>query len=156
MFKPINTKIKKARVELAQKEQKLIVTKNKAQNLERLKRAYEFVVKRVKQAERKLPKDKEIPQLIRDITNVGKKYNIEINNLTPQPMRSKAYYQEYPFGISVSTRYNQLAFFISDIGQFERIFKIENLNLTSRPPSTPEEAPGVNATFTIVAYTAKD
>lgn len=156
VFKPLNVRINTARTQLEQKERKLVETKNKAQNLDFLKQEYQQVIKRVQVAEKKLPKNREIPQLIRDVTNVGKKYGIEINILTPQPVRAKQYYQEFPFGMNISTRFNMLAQFFSDLGQFERIFKIENLNISEKPAAGPEDMPGVSATYTLVAFTARD
>ncbi len=154
VYKPTLKQIEVIQVELKERESKLREAEAAAKRLDQLKRDLAMVEVAVKEAERQLPRDKEVPGLIRIITKFAEQVKINVSNFTPMGVQSQAYFNEVPFNLSVTANYHNLGLFFSEIAQVERIMNVRNLSLNAKMP-TPEDPTDVTANFTIVTYTFK-
>jgi len=155
-FAPLGKKAKKYQEEIREKEQRLANIKRKIANLAQLEAEYKELKKEVEIAEKKLPRKKELPELIRSITDIGKKYGIDIDNFRPAGMSTPPgkNYIEYRFTLNLKSSYHRLAAFFTDICQQDRIININNLTLSPKTP-TPDDPSDIQANFTLVVYTFK-
>lgn len=84
-----------------------------------------------KEALKLLPNQKEIPSLLRTITQLGSDSQLEFRLFRPQKERAQDFYMEIPVSIEVSGNYHNVAVFFDKVGQMERIINI--LNVTMKP-----------------------
>ena len=155
-YGPLGLKAKKIKNELVTKEAKLTVARERAARLDELKADYEALKVKVQIAEKKLPREKEIPRLLREITGAGRKFKIDISDFQPRTEEPQNYYISHPFAISMETKYHSLGYFLAEIGQYERIFHVKNLSLTPILEKEGEKLKGITADFQLYTYTFKE
>ena len=155
-YNPIGLKVSKVKNELATKQAKLTVARERANRLDELKADYELLKVKVEKAEKKLPREKEIPRLLREVTGAGRKFKIDISGFEPRPEEPQEYYISHPFEMSLETQYHNLANFLAEIGQLERIFHIRNLSLIPTLESESQKLKGITAGFQLYTYTFKE
>ncbi|MFB0527738.1 MAG: type 4a pilus biogenesis protein PilO [bacterium] len=156
VYGPLGLKLKKEKNELITKQTKLTVARARADRLDQLKTDYELLRVDVAEAEKKLPREKEIPRLLRDITGAGRKFKIDISDFRSRVEEPQEYYISHPFLITLETNYHDLAYFLAEIGQYERIFHIKNLGITPILENEGEKLKGVSADFQLYTYTFKE
>jgi type IV pilus assembly protein PilO len=77
-----------------------------------------------------LPKQREIPDLIRQMSDLGVRAGLQINLLRPQPERAKEFYAEVPITIKVSGSYHATGQFFDAIGDLPRLVSVSNIQMT--------------------------
>ena len=154
LYAPIKIEIANLETNLAQKQLQLEVTRQAAQELEVLEAEFKIVELEAKEVEKKLPKSKDLPKLIRDITRTLEKHKITILSFIPGKELSKTYFSEIPISLTVTGSYHNLANFLADIGQYERVINTYDVVLT--PKVASKESPDtLSATLRLVAYMGK-
>jgi len=156
VYGPLDLKLEKVKNELVAKRAKLAVARERADRLDQLKTDYELLKVKVEEAEKKLPREKEIPRLLRDITNAGRKFKVDISDFQPRTEEPQQYYISHPFRMTLETNYHNLAHFLAEIGQYERIFHVRNLSLTPIVEKEGEKLSGISADFQLYTYTFKE
>ena len=99
-------------------------------------------------AQKKLPKDRKFPDLLRTITDLSKKYKVSVKSINPSVSSKEAYFIKVSYQLSVSCDYHSLGRFMTALGLEERILAMENLTITGTPGSDTS----ISASFTLVAY----
>jgi type IV pilus assembly protein PilO len=155
-YAPLGLKLKKVENEVVTKQAKLRVTRERAGRLDQLRTDYKLLEVKVEEAEKKLPREKEIPGLLREITDAGREFKIDVSNLQPRTQEPQQYYICHPFGMTLETNYHNLAYFVTEIGQLERIFHIRNLSLKAMLDDKGEKLKGISASFELYTYTFKE
>lgn len=155
-YRPLEVKLKKVKNEVVTKQARLKVAREKADRLDQLKADYELLRIRVEEAEKRLPREKEIPRLLREITNAGRDFKIDISNLQPQAEEPQQYYILHPFGMTLDTNYHSLAYFLTEIGQLERIFHVRNLSLKAILEDEGKKLKSISANLQLCTYTFKE
>jgi type IV pilus assembly protein PilO len=77
-----------------------------------------------------LPRDKEIPSLLRDIYTLGRKSGIEFKTFEPQREVARQLYAEIPVKMTITGSYHEIAVFFDRIGKMSRIVNVSNLDIT--------------------------
>ena len=98
-------------------------------------------------AKEMLPKEKEIPSLIQQISNSGTKAGVSFVLFKPSGPLIKQEYSEIPVQIKISCGYHQLGKFLSNIGHLSRIVNVPSVKISSSTEKT------VNAELSAVTYT---
>ena len=93
-------------------------------DLEEYKLEYEF-------SKRFLPEKKEVPQLLRSISDKGAKAELNVLLFQPQPDVIKDFYAEIPFKMTLEGPYLRVTSFFDSIGRMERIVNIDDINIAS-------------------------
>jgi type IV pilus assembly protein PilO len=83
------------------------------------------------EAQRQLPRSKEIPTLLNDISKFGKKAGLEFLSFRPASEAKKGFYAEVPINLVVNGPFHNLAQFIDDIVHYPRIIKISSVTMSS-------------------------
>jgi len=154
LLTPLNAKYKASLSKLQSVESKLADTKRKALELPKLQLGMQYLEMEVADLEKLLPKEKELPGLIRIVTKTASKYQLKITNITPGPIIAQPNYNEIPFQMTIQGSYHSLAYFLNEIGQESRILSVKNLVFTSVAP-TKESSDTLNVNCTLIAYTFK-
>lgn len=99
-------------------------------------------------AQKKLPKERKLPDLLRTITTLSKKYRVNVTAITPSGKTQVEYFTKVTYIIALKGNYNDVGRFLTALGMEERIMTSENLSMSAA--NTPEAS--VTATFTLAAY----
>ncbi|OGR52542.1 MAG: hypothetical protein A2049_11370 [Elusimicrobia bacterium GWA2_62_23] len=99
-------------------------------------------------AQKKLPRDRKLPDLLRTITALSKKHKINVQAITPAGSAPVEYFTRVSYIISLKGNYHDVGRFLTALGLEERIMTSENLTMGAT--NAPEAS--VNAQFTLVAY----
>lgn len=152
---PKLTQIEQAKQKRLETRARLKEMKVRALELPRLEAEMKILTQEVLGLEKQLPKEAEIPELLRTIIRTAQKYSIKITNIAPpaKPVEQQNY-NELPFEITLQGSYHSLAHFMSDLGQEPRILNSKNVKLSGQAQSK-ENNNTVNVNFTLVAYTFK-
>lgn len=111
-----------------------------AGELDRLKAEKEAAVK-------KLPSEKKIPDLIRTITSLSRKYRVNVVSINPSGQAKVEYFTKVTYLIRLTGNYHDIGRFLTALGLEERILTSENLSLSATAGET-----SASATFTLAAY----
>ena len=130
VYLPMNEEIAKMREEVAKLEQKLNQVIVRARAEKKLQAEYAEVDLQFQEALKLLPNTKEIPSLLKSVTQLGTDSQLEFRLFSPQREASRDFYMEIPVSIEVSGSYHNVAVFFDKVGQMERIVNILNVSMT--------------------------
>ena len=86
-----------------------------------------------KEALKLLPNTKEIPKLLRKVTELGNNSQLDFRVFRPKREKAREFYVEIPVSIEVRGTYHNVAVFFDKVGHMERIMNI--LNVSMKPIS---------------------
>jgi type IV pilus assembly protein PilO len=178
-FLPFNYPVRKAKIEALEKEhEKLAAEVEKARrvvgDLARLEAEYERLHDQWLSAQELLPEEREMPELLRQVTTAGSRAGVEFALFEPASQVSKEFHTEHPIKVTVRGNYHQVGSFLGRLSNMERIVNVSSLVLgqpkdskTKKKTSTKKKktdeqvakgAPirsnnSVEAKFTLTAYT---
>jgi len=126
---PKTDEIKKIDQEIKQLEQKIRQAKITMRNLAKFEAEQAKVEAQFQEALKLLPDQREIPTLLRTITQLGSDSNLEFRSFMPTSERSKDFFVEIPVAMEVSGTYHEVALFFYKVGRMERIVNITNVSM---------------------------
>jgi type IV pilus assembly protein PilO len=77
-----------------------------------------------------LPKRREIPDLIRQISDLGMRTGLQISLLRPQPEQPQEFYAAVPITVKVVGSYHAVGQFFDDLGRLPRIVSVSNVQMS--------------------------
>lgn len=104
---------------------------NKARNLPKLEEELAQVKNEFEEKSLLLPKEKEIPQLLRDISSLGRHAGLDFIQFKPMPSVPKDFYAEIPVSINVRGPYHNVGAFFDRVSKLERIVSVSNAKMSS-------------------------
>jgi len=110
--------------EIQEVERKIADLKNLEKELEEAKATFE-------ETSALLPKDKEIPKLLTDISALGRSAGLEFLTFKPQADIPKDFYAEIPITINVRGPYHNIGFFFDQVSKMERIVSVSNIKMSA-------------------------
>lgn len=78
-----------------------------------------------------LPKEKEIPKLLKDISALGQNAGLDFLTFKPLADIPKDFYAEIPISINVRGPYHNMGFFFDQVSKLERIVSVSNIKMSS-------------------------
>lgn len=99
-------------------------------------------------AQKRLPKERKLPDLLKTLTALSKNHNVEIQNITPGGSTRGEYFTRVAYQITARGDYHSLGKFLTALGLEERILTMENLVLNG----TPGADSSASASFTLMVY----
>ncbi len=134
IYMPKTEEIEKTRQEIAGLEQKLAKAKITARRLPQFEAEWAETDTRFKEALKLLPNTKEIPTLLKTITQLGSDSQLDFRLFNPQRERVQDFYVEIPVSIEVRGNYHHVAVFFDKVGAMERIVNILNVSMSPDGP----------------------
>jgi type IV pilus assembly protein PilO len=123
--------------EIARLEEQIAQTRRTLEKHRRIAASYTEFRAKVEELEGQLrelllqlPKLAEIPDLIRQISDLGVRTGLQINLLRPQPEQSKEFYAEVPITVKVIGPYHAVGQFFDALGRLSRIISVSNVQMT--------------------------
>ena len=103
--------------------------KAKAQNRAKLKAELEATETLFEETATLLPKDKEIPSLLTNISALGRGSGLDFLAFKPGADVPKDFYSEIPVDIKVRGPYHNMGVFLDQISKLDRIVTVSNINM---------------------------
>lgn len=83
----------------------------------------------LKEAMAQLPTQKEIPDLLRNVSTKAREAGLEIILFRPRGENYHEFYAEVPVDIAVRGNFHDIVFFFDEVGRMDRIVNISNIEL---------------------------
>lgn len=77
-----------------------------------------------------LPKTKEIPALLRNISDLGKGAGLDFLSFKPGAEVPKDFYAEIPIDIQIEGPYHNMGYFLDQVSKLERIVTVDNIQMS--------------------------
>jgi Tfp pilus assembly protein PilO len=131
---PFNYPVRKAKIEaLAAEHEKLAAEVEKARkvvgDLARLEAEYERLHDQWLSAQELLPEEKEMPDLLRQVTTAGSRSGVEFALFQPEAPVAHEFYTDHPIQVTVRGNYHQVGSFVGRLSNLERIVNVDQLAL---------------------------
>jgi type IV pilus assembly protein PilO len=134
-FIPRQDELKVAKGELDKLRKELIVSKDIARDLQKFKEQVEKLNEELKNALTQLPNEKEIPEILKNISSLGKESNLEFTLFRPKPEEPQQFYAKVPIELVVLGSYHNTGVFFDKVSKLPRIINVVDFNMT-RPKDT--------------------
>jgi len=95
---------------------------------------------------KQLPTGTEMPDLLEDISNTGKKNGLEFELFKPEAEQPRDFYAAKPITIKARGTYHQFGAFVSGVAALSRIVTLENATLTGLSAKDVKGAKNIKVT----------
>ncbi|MFW2368586.1 MAG: type 4a pilus biogenesis protein PilO [Desulforhopalus sp.] len=112
-------------------EQQIREVKLKAANLAKFEKELEEAEAKFLEAAVLLPKEKEIPTLLRDISALGRNAGLDFLTFKPLADVPRDFYAEIPITINVRGPFHNMGYFFDQVSKLERIVSVTNVKMSS-------------------------
>ena len=76
-----------------------------------------------------LPDEREIPEILKNISSLGKESNLEFILFRPKPEEPQQFYAKVPIDLTVNGHYHDLGIFFDKVSKLPRIINVVNFNM---------------------------
>ncbi len=76
-----------------------------------------------------LPKEQEIPSLLRNISDLGKRAGLDFVEFKPGNESPKDFYAEIPVSIRIKGPYHNVGYFLGEVSGLDRLVTVDNINM---------------------------
>ena len=118
-------------------------------NLRPFRALAEALRKRLDTAKERLPSEREIPQVYRQVSDLATQSGLGVSLFQPKPAEDRDVLSEVPIVVTAESTYHQLGAFLERVGKMPRIVSLGDFRLLGidRPTGT------VRAEMTLATYT---
>lgn len=149
-YQPKAEKIQRLNQQKVSLIQQVKEVKQKASDLAKFEKEMEEAENLFLEMAALLPKEKEIPKLLKDISALGQ--NVGLDFLTFKPLADipKDFYAEIPVTINVRGPYHNMGSFFDQVSKLERIVSVSNVKMSS--PKMEDGEMLLNSDCKLVTY----
>lgn len=137
IYSPTKSELSTLSAEQAQLQTDKARVKARAENRDTFEAELLSLNNELKQALRELPDQKEIPELVRRISNEGRRSGLEIRKFKTMSEVPQQFYAEVPVALEVYGSFHEVAMFFDRLAKLDRIVYVQDVEL-----STPTERGG--------------
>lgn len=130
--------------------QQLRTVKLKASNLAKFEKELKEAENIFLESAVLLPKEKEIPKLLKDISALGRNAGLDFLTFRPLADIPKDFYAEIPVTINVRGPYHNMGFFFDQVSKLARIVSVTNVKMSSPKKESGEML--LNSDCQLVTY----
>lgn len=149
-FRPNSQKITNLSQQQHTLEQQLQRVKMKLRDKPKLQRELAQTTAIFQESSKLLPKEKEIPKLLADISSLGRNSGLDFNSFKPMADIPKDFYDEIPIDIDVNGPYHNVGYFLDQISKLDRIVTVSNIKMGS--PKRQDNEMLLNSFCKLVTY----
>ncbi len=137
---PKTKEIKKLRSDISAQENEIAKSQAMAAKLDVLKVENEKLKKRLDKLKEQLPEEKEVSSLLKQISEVAAKSDIDILSWKPETKKAhpSGIVEEIPFSLTLTGTYHSLGYFFSNITRLNRIVNFSDVKLGNPKPQKGE------------------
>lgn len=138
LLSPKSLEVRALRDQRAVKQADLLQSKAVAASLARFKEEAKGLRAKLETAKGRLPSQKEIPGLYRQVSDLAFQSGLSVSLFQPKDLITKDIYEEVPITVNGEASYHQLGSFFYQLSRLSRIINLTDLKLTgiARPTGT--------------------
>ena len=129
-FLPSQEELNSARRALSKLENELNNSKAIARDLQKYNEQVAKLNEELRSALTQLPNEKEIPEILRTISNLGKESNLEFTLFRPKPEQPQQFFANVPIELVALGNYHNVGIFFDKVSKLPRIINVVDFNLT--------------------------
>jgi type IV pilus assembly protein PilO len=129
-FLPGRNELNKTRIELSRLTKELNESKAITRELQKFKEQIAKLNEELKTALTQLPNEKEIPEILKNISSLGKESNLEFTLFRPKPEEPQQFYAKVPIELVVLGNYHSIGLFFDKVSKLPRIINVVDFNMT--------------------------
>ncbi len=152
-FMPKDKEIKRLTGQQQTLLQEIKLAKIKANNLDKHKKDMVETEKIFHETAKLLPKKKEIPILLRNISDLGKGSGLDFLSFKPGGETAKDFYAEIPVDISIRGPYHNMGYFLDKVSKLARVVTVDNIKMSSPTKESTEMLLNSNCRLTTYRFT---
>lgn len=118
-----------SRAELGRLTKELNESKAIVRELQNFKEQIAKLNEELKMALTQLPNEKEIPEILKNISSLGKESNLEFTLFRPKPEEPQQFYAKVPIELVVLGSYHNIGLFFDRVGKLPRIINVVDFNM---------------------------
>lgn len=138
-YRPKMRKIAAKESKLADLTREINIKRNIAKDLDKFKEELVRMNEDLQAVLTKLPDKKEIPRLLKSVSNMSKEAGLEVLLFKPQGEQSGQYYARVPVELKFVGSYHKIGMFFYYVGTLPRIVNIENFSIKNAQKKSREE-----------------
>lgn len=138
-YTPLSKKIRTLEETLTQKREELEKGKIIASKIDVLKREYDRLKMELSYIEERLPRKEEMPNLLKQVTRIGKDSEVDFVTFKPLNIKKEDDYEILPIEVNIEGTYHKLGKFVSEIGNLPRIITPKIKEITAYTETSEEE-----------------
>ena len=150
LYLPRSTQITQNRERVQSLEQEKTKLQSLIKEREKTAQEIEEVEGRFNQAKTQLPEQKEIPELLKQVSNLGRDSGLEVILFRQKAEVLQDLYAEVPVEMAVRGNYHQVALFFDKVRSLNRIVNISDTNMKN--PQLVGGQMQVDAAFSATTY----
>jgi len=127
---------------------KILKAKGNAGKLDKIQKELALLNKKAEEAEKRLPKAEDFPTVVDTITDLAKKYNVELRSFSTGTSSDQTHFIVIKYKLNGSATYDDWGRFFASLALQERIYNVENVNFS--PAGN-----GVSVSFDLLTYKYK-
>ncbi len=129
MVSPTSEKITAAESRRAELTAERDETRTIAENRDKWEKKVDILNEELAKAVKELPNEREIPELLRRVSSIGKKIGLEFLLFQPMPEVRREFYADVPVKLKVEGSFHEVATFFDRIGKLNRIVNIRDIEM---------------------------
>jgi len=126
---PLQSEMKGLRSELDNLIRELNEAKTITKDLQRFKEQVEKLNAELTNALTQLPNEKEIPEMLKTISRIGKESNLEFTLFRPKTEESQQFYAKVPIELVVLGSYHNIGIFFDKMSKLPRIINVVDFSM---------------------------
>jgi len=135
-FLPSQEHLSAAQREGNKLENELNNSKAIARDLQKYNEQVAKLNEELKNALTQLPNEKEIPEILKTISSLGKESNLEFTLFRPKPEQPQQFFADVPIDLVALGSYHNVGIFFDKVSKLPRIINVVDFNLTKAPKDT--------------------
>ncbi len=129
-FLPQRDELNLAKGELSKLTKELNESRAITRDLQKFKDQVNKLNEELKNALTQLPNEKEIPEILKNISSLGKESNLEFTLFRPKPEEPQQFYAKVPIELTVLGSYHNIGIFFDKVSKLPRIINVVDFNMT--------------------------
>jgi len=129
-YSPQQEELKALRADLNKSVEELNKSRTIARDYQKFKEQVTKLDIELKNALTQLPNEKEIPELLKNITVLGKESNLEFTLFRPKAEQPQQFYANVPIELTLLGSYHNTGIFFDKVSKLPRIINVVDFNLT--------------------------
>jgi type IV pilus assembly protein PilO len=153
MLKPTMENIRTREATLQDLDSKIETAERQARRLPALRSEKEKLELELSSLEKQLPKDKDMPNILRILTREALQEDLQFTRLAPRPTNKQQFFEIIPFEVQFTGTLHAFARFLASLGQQDRIFQAQSITLSPGGSQADNQGfTGLNISLTIQTY----
>jgi len=130
LYLNVNNRIGKMQTDIENKQDQLVQIQQRVAQSETFEVRLQQLVSDLKVAMRELPEEREIPDLLKKMSSLGKKVGLEVRRFAPLAENMRQYVAEMPMALEVEGGYHEVAMFFDRLSKMNRIVYVKDIEMT--------------------------